>query len=220
MAVIAHQHKGVDPALQGSHNDVKARVLIALPRFLSKTPHPLRMNPRLKCFLVCVLLIVVVGSCWWFFVCRGPDTVVMVLRHAEKVDETANSGLTDAGTERAETFAHVARKAGVQAIFHTQFPRTRLTVGPLANALGITTEEYQKDDVAGVVSRVRSDHRGQTVVVAGHSDTVPALVDGFLGRAANVSIGAGDFDNLFVVVRPRCGRARLVHLQYGAPTAP
>lgn len=178
------------------------------------------MNPKLRCFFVCVLPIVVVGCCWWFFICRGPDTVVMVLRHAEKVDETAGSELTPEGTARAETFAHVARKAGVQAIFHTQYQRTLLTVRPLANALGITPEEYQKDDVAGVVSRVWSEHRGQTVVVAGHSDTVPALVDGFLGRAANVSIGAEDFDNLFVVVRPRCGRARLVHLQYGAPTAP
>ena len=57
-------------------------------------------------------------------------------------------------------------------------------------------------------------HAGQTVLVAGHSNTVPLLIEA-LGVSPAPSLDESDYDDLFVVVVERGGDARLTHLHYG-----
>jgi hypothetical protein len=51
------------------------------------------------------------------------------------------------------------------------------------------------------------------VLIVGHTNTVPELVDRFTSTSDPAPSIEGEFDNLFIVA---CGH--LIHLQYGAPT--
>ena len=65
------------------------------------------------------------------------------------------------------------------------------------------------------MKRLRTGHWGQTVLVVGHSDTVPQIVEGLTGK--QVPPFTAEFDLLYVVTLSRDGRSSIVRLHYGAP---
>jgi hypothetical protein len=73
------------------------------------------------------------------------------------------------------------------------------------------------NDVAPLVASILAHHRGEKVLVIGHSDTVPNIIKA-AGGPALPSIDGEEFDNLFVLTLCRCGwrRVTLLNLQYGA----
>ena len=145
-------------------------------------------------------------------------TVVLVVRHAEKASATAQDPpLSAAGKARARALAHTAGAAGVGAVYVTQFRRTKETAAPLAAQLHLTPIERPAADTAGLVADIQANHRGHTVLVAGHSNTVNAIVTALTG-AAMEEIPDSQFDNLFVVTLPPAGSGTLTRLKYGART--
>jgi broad specificity phosphatase PhoE len=151
------------------------------------------------------------------------STTIILVRHAEKASEpAADPPLTAAGAARADALIDVVKDAGVQAIVSTQFARTRATVGPAAAKLGLVPEiadARAPDHVRAVAEGLLSRHRGETVLVVGHSNTVPALVAA-LGAAAPAAICDAEYDNIYVVVVPPSGKATVTHAHYGAPSPP
>lgn len=161
---------------------------------------------------ILVAALAVIAVVVWYF-CWGTPTTVLLVRHADR--QGSADALTAAGTARAEDLARVLEKAGISAIFTSQANRTQQTAAPTASQLGITPVAVTAADVAGLVGTIRSDHSGQTVLVVGHSNTVPQIIDEFGGPT--VVIGESEYDNLYVLTL--CCRwqpARLSNLQYGA----
>ena len=148
-------------------------------------------------------------------------TTVIVVRHAEKADVPGGDPpLSAAGERRSLALLDALREAGVQAVVTTQLQRTRLTAAPLARALGLEPEVVPVSaDVAAharqVAEHVLERHAGRTVVVVGHSNTVPAIVAA-LGAPAVEAIDESEYDDLFVVQRPATGPARRLHVRYGS----
>ena len=138
-------------------------------------------------------------------------TTVLLVRHADR----ANDSLSLDGWIRAKKLAHVARKAGVTAIYATQCKRTQQTVQPLADFLQLTPLKYCYGDYSceeALVGEILSVHNGDVVLVAGHSNTVLKIAK-LLG--ADISIqNIPDFDNLFVVTH-KPGETNVINLQYG-----
>lgn len=150
------------------------------------------------------------------------DTVVLVVRHAEKAGPSGDVPLSAAGEERAKALVSIAREAGVSAIITTQFQRTRLTAAPAAQALGITGEVIEArgavpDHARAIADAVRSRFAGRTVLVVGHSNTVPAIVAAF-GGPKLPDICDDLYDDLFTVIVSPEGTVRVVHAKYGAPS--
>lgn len=150
------------------------------------------------------------------------DTVVLVVRHAEKTGPSGDVPLSAAGEARAKALVSIAREAGVSAIITTQFQRTRLTAAPSAQALGITGEVIEArgavpDHARAIADAVRSRFAGRTVVVVGHSNTVPAIVAA-LGGPKLPDICDDLYDDIFTVIVSPEGTARVVHAKYGAPS--
>lgn len=153
---------------------------------------------------------------------RVADTVVLVVRHAEKTAPSGDVPLSPAGEERARALVGIARQAGVSAIITTQFQRTRLTAAPTAKALGITAEVVPAsgpvpEHAKAIADAIRARHAGRSVLVAGHSNTVPAIVAA-LGGPKLPDICDDFYDDLFTVIVSADGTARMVHAKYGAPS--
>ena len=68
-----------------------------------------------------------------------------------------------------------------------------------------------------VVRRILSDHRGQTVFLAGHNNTVPEIVNLLSGESQPL-IPESEFDNLYIVTVYRFGKAKVLKLKYGEPS--
>ena len=69
-------------------------------------------------------------------------TTVIVVRHAEKAtDDPRDPSLDAAGRLRAQALAAALEDAGVTALYATQYKRTRATVEPLAQRLGLAVVE-------------------------------------------------------------------------------
>lgn len=148
---------------------------------------------------------------------EAPTTVILV-RHAEKAATPANDpGLTQAGATRALALAHVAGSTDAAAIFVSQFRRTKQTVKPLAAALGLTPIEHPAADTTGLANAIRSNWSGKTVVVCGHSNSVPQVITALTG-VAMADIPDAQFDNLYVVTLPSHAPAAVTHLKYGKKT--
>lgn len=182
-----------------------------------------------------LLIIIVVCICLFW---RWSTTVVLVTRHAERDDAGTCAPATihgsrnvpisfvDGQSPRAQALASVCGDAGIAAIYVSEFCRTRQTVEPLATRLGVqptTADQYLENlsvDVDNLVTRVLSENRGQVVLIVGHSNTIPPIIEGLSGVTVS-PIGEGEFDNLFVVTIPRWfGHPKVVRLRYGAVSLP
>jgi phosphohistidine phosphatase SixA len=152
----------------------------------------------------------------------APPTVVLLVRHAEKAAQPVqNPPLTESGSARAQALVAVARDAGVSAIITTQYERTRKTGEPTALALHVTPEVVDAGPVpqhAKAVTDQVLQHAGGTVLVVGHSNTIPAIV-GALGAPQPRDLCDSEYDQLFVVVIGDTGPPRLIRSRYGAPSA-
>lgn len=143
-------------------------------------------------------------------------TTIYIVRHAEKVDNTANPPLSAAGQARAQELVHVLGDDDFDAVFVTNFIRTQETGAPLAAAKGIEAEQYQAIDTQGVVDTILADHIGGRVLVVGHSNTVDDIAAG-LGATGMSDLAEDRFDRLLVV--HRFGDvAHIDQLRYGAET--
>ncbi len=123
-------------------------------------------------------------------------TVVYVVRHAEKTGETSDADLSEAGRARAEVLKWMLRDIPFDAVYSTDVPRTRHTVEPVAGANGLTVEFY-KPVPGKLAETIRRKHGGKTLLVVGHSNTVPHLLHS-LGAAIQEKELDG-YDNLFIV---------------------
>ena len=148
---------------------------------------------------------------------QGGPTVVILVRHAEKGTTPANDPpLTEAGKARADALAAALADANVQAVITTQLARTRETGRPLAEARHLTPEVVAAGGSghAHAVAEAVRRHAGQTVLVVGHSNTVPAIIAA-LGGPTLPDLCDSQYSNLFTLVLDGSS-ARLVRGSYGA----
>jgi broad specificity phosphatase PhoE len=132
--------------------------------------------------------------------------LVVLVRHAEKVDDSRDPALTAAGKARAQCLADLLAPAAVTDVLSTDYQRTRDTVGPVAAHHGRTLEVLDTD-ASGWVERLRALPPGAVAVVAGHSNTIPALVRDLTGQA--VTLADDQYDRLFVLAVHDAGGSML-----------
>ena len=133
---------------------------------------------------------------------------VVLVRHAEKETEKSleDPPLTPAGQQRAAALVEAIGE--VQAILCTDTLRTRQTATPVAEASGVTIELMEPMDAAKVRTMAQKLGEG-TLLVVGHSNTLPVLIEALSG--AEVELGDDDYGDLFIVHMsepPKLERAR------------
>lgn len=125
----------------------------------------------------------VIGAALLLVGCATPrddaasSTTFVLVRHAEKAaDDPRDPGLTDAGKARAARLAASLADAPLRAVYATAYRRTRDTAGPAAAAHGLQVLiQDAREPAADFAARLRAAHGAGTVLVVGHSNTVPAV---------------------------------------------
>jgi 2,3-bisphosphoglycerate-dependent phosphoglycerate mutase len=143
-------------------------------------------------------------------------TTVVVVRHAEKQLGTIDDPpLSPEGEARAERLARMLGDAGfggVSAILVSDTRRSQQTAAPLAKRLRLQPEIVPARDIDQILTHVRA-HRGSRVLIVGHSNTIPDIVDRLAGEKLP-PIADGDYDDLYVVATPTFGPASVLRLTF------
>lgn len=155
----------------------------------------------------------------WFFEAQATTTLIFV-RHAEKAQlPQADPGLTDAGQARAKLLAEILKDvdvvAGVDAIYATPFRRSQRTAAPLADILGLDVDVADADAVAEFMEDILRKHKGEIVLIVGHSDTIAPMIAELGGSKRLPEIVEDEYDNLYVVTIPWFGKVKTLRLRYG-----
>jgi broad specificity phosphatase PhoE len=174
---------------------------------------------KLRTIVVFAMLFAVLGAVVvfaYFTTFSRPVTTIILVRHAEKNIEPNNPDpdLSPQGFERAQEIARVFGETGINALYATQFKRTQQTVKPLADRVGVQAKLLQANQTDELVNQLRTTNRGQTVFIAGHNNTVPAIVSTLSGETYP-TIPESEYDNLYIVTIYRFGKAKVVKMKYG-----
>ncbi len=138
-------------------------------------------------------------------VAMADDTMIIVVRHAEKAsDDPKDPGLSEQGKIRANKLAEILKHSDLEAVFTTQYKRTQQTGLPAASQAGLAlqvraaTRENSKTYAAELLKEIRKKYRGKTVLIVGHSNTVPEIVKQMTGIDV-APIDESTFDRFYLI---------------------
>lgn len=143
-------------------------------------------------------------------------TTFILVRHAEKdlTQSTNDPDLSAEGKARATRLSDLLKKTEIAAVYSTPFKRTQQTVGPVAQALSLNVVSYQpmvKEDVDLMIK----NHAGKTILVSGHSNTVPNLINYLIGEDKYKNFTDDDYGNIVIVSIIERGKdAKVVWMRY------
>lgn len=127
-------------------------------------------------------------------------TTYYLIRHAEKdrSDSTnTNPALTEKGLERAKHWAHYFDSIPLNKIYSTDYQRTQQTARYVAEKQKITVESYSPNTI--ITEDFKNNSKGQKVLIVGHSNTTPMLVNQLIGNGKFEDIPDDDNSLLYVV---------------------
>jgi len=146
------------------------------------------------------------------------QTVILV-RHAEKADASADPVLSELGQRRAFDLAVALSDSDLTHVFTSPLQRTVLTARLAAQAHAINPEAISLEGgteahVRRVAGRILSLPADAVVLVVGHSNTVP-LIAGALGETGPSEMADCEYDRLTVISVEADGDSPAVIARYG-----
>lgn len=127
-------------------------------------------------------------------------TTFILVRHAEKdlTQSTNDPDLSTEGKNRAVRLVDMLKKTDVHAIYSTPYKRTQQTVAPLAEAKSLSVQPYQANKTEAIDAMLKA-HAGKTILVSGHSNTIPQILNYLLGEEKYKVMEDGDYSNIIMV---------------------
>lgn len=164
---------------------------------------------KMKQYIIFIAVAVTLFSC---------TTTYYIVRHAEKLNNTDDSPLSPPGLERANTLRDTLAGKRIDSVFASIRVRTQQTAQPTATAAGTPIQVLPINPNAGLTDRLRRIN-GKNVLIVGHSNTVPQIVQALSGQTAG-PINESVFDSMFIVKKKKCfsTRVTLRRTTYGRPT--
>ena len=127
-------------------------------------------------------------------------TTYYFIRHAEKdrSDKTnRNPHLTEAGKTRAEQWSVILSHVTFDAVYSTDYNRTKETAQPTATKNKLELTIYDPRHIDG--KSFRAETNGKTVLVVGHSNTTPMFVNAVINNKKYEQIDDNNNSNLYIV---------------------
>lgn len=155
--------------------------------------------------MIRLVLSLLVGAAVSQSVAAAPRTIY-VMRHLER-DAGRDPDLNAVGAANAQRLAGWFRRERPRAIYVTPYRRAQQTVAPLAKALGIEPVEYDPNAPEKMLATARAG-KGPVLIV-GHSNTVPKLVQALGGPRWERDLADTDYGRIWVLRRGRLTVAEL-----------
>jgi broad specificity phosphatase PhoE len=155
----------------------------------------------------------------YFMAYRAATTTIVVLAlHAEaEGGMIQDPPLSAQGEQRAARLAQMfGRGQGVghlDAIYVSDARRAQQTAAPLAERLGKQPTVVPAADLKGTATRIMHEHEGGSVLVIGHTKSIPALVRELSGQEV-APLADDDYDTVYIVSIPTFGHANVLRLEY------
>jgi len=104
----------------------------------------------------------------------------------------------------------------ISAIFSTPLKRTQQTATPTTAFYSLDIQEYDHKKPTVLKELILSDYKGKTVLIAGHSNSTPILVNHFFGEDKYPYLSEDVFNQMFIVRIAEDGKVKVVQRSYGA----
>lgn len=125
---------------------------------------------------------------------------IILVRHAEKAtDDPRDPSLSEKGKQRAVLLAGLLKDVPVDAFYATPYKRTTETISVLATANGKEISKYNPMDKKGISALVQAG-KGKTIIIAGHSNTIPPLVNSLIGKEEYPLMDDNDYGKIWILV--------------------
>lgn len=166
----------------------------------------------MKRLFTCTLLLL---TTYWLASPLLAQTTIYLVRHAEKgKNDPRDPDLTSAGKTRAQALKQFLSKEKIVAVYSTKTKRTMQTGQPVANARKLNVENYSHRDMQ-FLSKLAEKHHGKSVLVVGHSNTVPALLNHLVKEDRYKNMNEAVYDNLVKITCHNNGKIDVAHIKFG-----
>ncbi len=146
---------------------------------------------------------------------NNPESTIYLVRHAEKVTNMKDPGLTDQGKERAYFLVEYLKNVKIDKVFSTDRFRTRLTAQPTASSRNLEIQLYDASDLQLFSEELKKDYAQQNLLVVGHSNTTPNLANFLCPEVPLETIGEWEYDKIFRVDFYKDGKCNCEKLKFG-----
>ena len=130
---------------------------------------------------------------------KNTTTTFYLIRHAEKNRENPdekNPELTEKGLVRAKKWSEVLKNIPFDAIYSTEYTRTIETASPTAYNNNLDILKYEPENL-NTLEIFKKGYKN--VLVVGHSNTVPKLVNKLLKEDRYEDIEDTNNGNLYII---------------------
>ena len=143
------------------------------------------------------------------------QTTFILVRHAEKAnDGTSNPPLNEDGKARSVQLANMLANQEVTALYATPFIRTGETLRPIADMKSMEVQSYDPSSKGEWLTKLAKKHTGGTLVISGHSNTIPGLANALIGNETFSQFDDSDYSNLIIIVADEVGKGKLIRLKF------
>ncbi len=144
--------------------------------------------------LIIVALMAAIGGCAGQQQATAPD--IFVMRHLNTPAGVTDPDLTSDGMTAALRLVDVFKRDKPAAIYVSRTKRAQQTVAPLARSVGVTPTLYDPADTPALIVAVTRETG--TVLIVGHSNTVPDIIER-LGGSRPAPLVHEDFGDLWQI---------------------
>ena len=141
-------------------------------------------------------------------------TTFILVRHAEKADNSPNTNLSEAGQDRAKALLRLLSHVKIDAIYTTGLHRTQQTAQFVADHNGLAIQTYEIDaNFPSLTDLLAKKYKGKTVMIVGHSNTLPINIARL--TKTKVEIPESEFDNVYIIQGYGQSEPKILQLKYG-----
>jgi phosphohistidine phosphatase SixA len=154
--------------------------------------------------------ILIVVSILMFGICElsAQKTIYYLVRHAEKDTSVAgatmmqaNPPLSEKGIQRSTRLASLLEKENIDYIFSTKYLRTQSTAQPLATLIGKEIQFYEITKGTAFSDSIQQmPFLGKTLLIIGHSNTIPPLVNALIKSNKYQNLSDNEYGFIYKVI--------------------
>jgi broad specificity phosphatase PhoE len=145
----------------------------------------------------------------------------IILRHAEKDTTVAGSQMMQAdpplnakGQDRAQSLIQEFKKYKISKIYSTNYNRTKSTVMPLANTIGLSINNYDPKQLKTFADELEAEaNHSKTILIVGHSNTSPKLVNLLIKKDQFKDLDESIYDTYWIVTYKN-GKTKAKRMKY------